>query len=152
MNSIEKRLNRLERETKLWRVAGMALAAGLLIMATTCGTTSIETEEFTLTDADGNVKASILVDEDDGMPGVFLYDEDVEVRAMMTMREGGDPGVILFDSRGDLRLALDLTDDLPGLHLYDSRGNIRGMFTVFDDGDAGLAFFDSDGEVIWAAP
>lgn len=82
-------------------------------------------------------------------PGMNIYDEAGGLRAALTIRSDGTPGLGLFDKDRQPRLSLDLcADGSAGLNLYGQAALLRAALAVRPDGSPGLGLFNEQGQVI----
>src|SRR5690348_783170 len=103
LGRLEEANRRLERACRRWKRAGVAALAGLALLAV------------------GGAAAKVQSSLDAGE--FVLRDEAGTMRASLTMRPDGTPGLGLFDKQGQIRLSLDLDpNDAPGVHLYGQTG------------------------------
>lgn len=137
---------------------------------------TVEAGEFILRDKEGRARAALtmrpdgtpglaLFDEKETMrlsldlgakgehdsdtPGVNVYGDKGELRAALTMRPDGTPGMAFFDDRRQPRLSLDMSgDDTPGVNLYGPGGVLRAAVAIRPDGTPGLGLFDEAGRVV----
>lgn|GEM_PF-5002060 len=161
------------------RVCIIMLAVALLTMGAMfdCSKDVVEAQEFTLVNADGEPRASFgFSDETQAEPGIWLYDDEGNVRVSVTLLDDGSAGMAITDQNGDIRILVssdeeDLPaiymadgqgqlrtlididqDESPGIYFYDQAGEVRAMMMVFDDGRPDLSFFTDDGEIYWGSP
>ena len=82
-------------------------------------------------------------------PGMNIYDEAGGLRAALTIRPDGTPGLGLFDKDRQPRLSLDLcADGSAGLNLYGQAASLRAAVAVRPDGSPGLGLFNEQGQVV----
>lgn len=116
----------------------------------------VRAKRFELVDASDTIRA-VLGMRKTGRPGLWLRDQNGEVRACLAMNDSdGTPFLCLYDSTGSDELKLD-TKEPPGLYLYDQQNDRprvglslddsgRSMLTLRDRNDtvrAALVVFDS---------
>ncbi len=65
----------------------------------------IEAEEFRIVDKDGNVRATLRLN-DKGSPGLALYDDDGRLRAVLQVLEDGSPHLLFLDEDGNTPTSL----------------------------------------------
>lgn len=65
----------------------------------------IEAEEFRIVDKDGNVRASLRLNEK-GAPGLALFDDDGRLRAVLQVLEDGSPHLLFLDENGNTPTSL----------------------------------------------
>jgi hypothetical protein len=129
VSDFEARLAAMERGVGRWRLATYLLAGALGVGG--------------LMGANGETVAKVLRARE-----FRLEDESGRLRASLTMRPDGTPGMALFDKEGKVRLSLDLAaEGAPGVHLHDPRGALRGALAVRPDGTPGIALFDDSGAI-----
>lgn len=137
---------------------------------------SVEASEFILRDKEGRARAALTIrpdgtpglafydekatmrmsldlgaddNNDDDTPGVNIYGQDGELRAAMTIRPDGTPGLGFFDKGRNPRLSLDMAnDDSTGVNIYGPGGVLRAAMAIRPDGTPGLGLFDESGRVV----
>lgn len=148
MESVLRRLNRMERENRRWKwlvAATLAMIGAAVVVSQTFPRTVLEARKFVLRDAKGKSRAelglmmdgtSILVLNDenekpgvalsvlpDGPRTVSLLDTDGKTRSVLTARADGDSGLRLFDKNRTHRASLDVNaDGKPILRLSPENG------------------------------
>ena len=137
---------------------------------------SVEAGEFVLRDKEGRARAALTI-RPDGTPGLAFYDEKKtmrmsldlgakgenggdtpgvniygekgELRAAMTIRPDGTPGIGLFDADRTPRLSMDMAaDETTGVNIYGPGGVLRAAMAIRPDGTPGLGLFDESGRVV----
>jgi len=126
LDGLERTNQRLERECRWWKRAGLGCLAGLAVLmiggAASRTLSTIEAREFVLRDQNGTMRAALAI------------------------RPDGTPGLGLFDGRGKPRLSLDTGfDGTPGLNLFDPNERLRAALAIRPDGTPGLGLFDGEG-------
>lgn len=86
----------------------------------------------------------------DDKPGLFLCDDNGEVRAALAVPKEG-PGLVMSDKDGTVRAWLAADKDSTGLALCDKNGKLRAWLTT-DKDNAGLSLLNEKGKTIWQAP
>ena len=174
MEALVKRLNRLERENRRLKRAGVialaVMTAVVLMGKATAGKVAkvVEAEGFVLRDARGTVRAR-LETLSFGKVQLVLFDKDEKPQSILGVGSDG-PGLILGGKEGttflsntlllfsgkDFKVRLGMTlfpPQEPGLILAGSNGKHRAKLILGDDGAPALRFLDPDGKnVIWSAP
>lgn len=140
------------------------------------GPKSVEAGEFILRDKEGRTRAALTIrpdgtpglafydekatmrmsldlgagdENDDDTPGVNIYGHDGELRAAMTIRPDGTPGLGFFDKGRNPRLSLDMAnDESTGVNIYGPGGVLRAAMAIRPDGTPGLGLFDESGRVV----
>src|SRR6185312_14720923 len=124
LDRLEKTNERLGRECRRWRKAGLGTVLGAVVLAV-CGAN--------MADEDKTVEASHFV----------LRDDAGRMRAALGMRPDGTPGLGLFDVNGQIRLSFDLASSgTPGVNLYDKAGTLQAALAIPPDGTPGFGLFD----------
>lgn len=65
----------------------------------------IEAEEFRIVDKEGNVRATLRLNEKGG-PGLALYDDSGRLRAVLQVLEDGSPHLLFLDENGNTPTSL----------------------------------------------
>ncbi|WP_165246593.1 hypothetical protein [Paludisphaera soli] len=152
---------------------GLLVTAGAAMRETPA---TIEAGEFVLRDPEGKARAALTI-RPDGTPGLAFYDakermrlsldlgskeqgggdtpgvnvygEEGELRAALTIRPDGTPGLGFFDKDRNPRLSLDMAaDDSTGVNIYGPGGTLRAAMAIRPDGTPGLGLFDEAGRVV----
>jgi len=108
--SLERRLDRLERESRVLKRAGAVVLAGLAAAALMGQArsrvekrppppTSVEAERFIVRDPVGKVRAALAV-EPDGSTRLVLHDRHGARRAVLAVGADGLPALSLVDADG----------------------------------------------------
>jgi hypothetical protein len=155
-HELTRRLQRLEREHRCWKLLGSAalalLALVLLTGAMPLGTPDdVRARRFTLADKDGTVRAALgMVD---GSPRLELYEKGGMRRVWVGVDRSGMPAVLLGDDSGRTRASLHVQlEGSPALTLADKEGKLRAVLVLEADGAPGLRLNDRDENAIWQAP
>jgi len=114
------------------------------------GSKVIRANQFVLEDANGKTRAVLDVDKD-GVPGLYLYDDNGTPRAMLGVGNYGSV-LAMFDQNGKNRVSLAVSNDGTSLRLSDDKGKPRARLTVGNDGVPGLALLYENGVNIWSRP
>lgn len=178
LEAATRRLERERRRWRVAGTT-LALGVGLLVTAGAAmreTPTSIEAGEFILRSQDGKTRAALTIrpdgtpglafyDEketmrlsldlgtddgnDDDTPGVNVYGREGELRAALTIRPDGTPGLGFFDKDRNPRLSLDMAaDDSTGVNIYGPGGALRAAMAIRPDGTPGFGLFDEAGRVV----
>ena len=110
---VSQRLDRLERELRWWRWGVLPTFAVISLFLICYGSTLatgriVEAEQFVVKDAAGNVRAKLMVGEDNSS-GFILYDDTRMPRVWLAARRASDRGhpvLWLKDENGRTRIAL----------------------------------------------
>ena len=141
-----ERVNRLERQNKLIKLAGivvaLVMAFVLLVGAKEKVPKEIVAKGFRVVDTKGKTRAALAVTPKG--PALFLSDENEKLRASLTVTQEG-PILALYDENGKSRVFLAVTQESPGLALYDKKGKMRAELDVLSRGPA-LRFYHKKGK------
>ncbi|MBC7807437.1 MAG: hypothetical protein H7145_14960 [Akkermansiaceae bacterium] len=75
-----------------------------------------------------------------------LTDKQGNVRAVMSTDRDGEPGLMMYDKNGTVRLQLDAFETTPSLILMDENGERRAYYGMSSPtGDGELTFSTADG-------
>ena len=124
MQTLVRRLNRVERDNRRWRWA-TALVLGGIVTAVLTGQSApptvapvVEAEKFVLRDARGNARA--WLETANGSVNLALADRDEKSRAFVYVRPDGSAGLALYDKSSTRRGGLYVSaDGSPSLDLAD---------------------------------
>ena len=163
------------RVAGMFALAGAGLIVALGAAAIEVPPT-VEAGEFILRDKEGRARAALTI-RPDGTPGLALYDEKAvmrlsldlgakaehdsdtpgvniygdkgELKAALSIRPDGTPGMAFFDRERHPRLSLDMAaDESTGVNLYGPAGTLRAAVAIRPDGTPGLGLFDEYGRVV----
>lgn len=130
-----KRVEKLERENRLFKIAAVAIAVAaipLLLMGATKAPRTIEAEKIILRDSNGRARVTIGTPENSGVAVDMKPDA---------------PVIWLSDNKGTDRTII--TTD--GLYFADSDGK-KAVDLINSSEGSGLRFYDRRGIVSWSAP
>ncbi len=178
METLARRLDRVERENRRLKQAGvvaLAVIAAVVLMgqATESKVAKvIEAERFVLLDPSGEIRAVLI--QTKGGSSLHLYDEKGKLRVGLVSGAADETGLSLYDADGEGRAMLALKPEtspalrfaakpmkpqaalgvahVPTVLLFDDEGKPRATLFLSSDGSPVLAFNDNIGEVIWSAP
>jgi hypothetical protein len=100
---MEERLDRLERENRRLKRAGvvvLALIGAVVLMGHVVGEKVIEAERFVLLDSSGQPRAVLAVAKSGS--GLYLYDEKGKLRAGLVGGTADGTGLRVYDQKGKL--------------------------------------------------
>lgn len=147
LTTMEQRLNRLERQARLfrWTTVLLAVAAGsLLVMGfdeaddKSIGRfRQIDTGHLVLRDPDGQMRAWLGIAE--GGPRLIFFDHQGQQRLGVGMTRQGEPALGIFDVGQNERAVLGIMEGWPGLVLRDPQGKKR--VALFSRDQWGSLFF-----------
>ncbi len=149
MNTVEQRLERLERSNRRWRGLVVALLTGAVALTLTCANIPdagiVTAEEIQVVDAEGNIRIRLGADED-GRWGLRLFDTAGTLRGdLVTVADGG-VGLNLYDARESVRAAISMANDAPGLVFLDPASVPRITLGANAEGAHLLALYDDNRE------
>lgn len=110
----------------------------------------IRANQFILEDETGKTRAVLDVSKD-GVPGLYLYDDQSTPRAMLGVSNHGS-ALALCDKNGKTLVSLTVSNDGSSLRLADDHGKPRVRLEVGNDGVPGLALLYQNGVKIWSKP
>lgn len=170
MGTLTKRLDRLERENRRFKKAGMATLAvitAVVLMGQATAKKAINifmSEEFVLRDTSGKIRGVLSVVEDE--PYLTLYDKDKKIRFAVRAAAdkvslvvkgkdqksgvrltvaGGSTKLLINDKDGNPRTEIGLkSDGSPFLRLYDKGRKLRAGLGVGGDGSVVLLLADKE--------
>jgi len=163
--AVVKRLERVERENRRWRVAGlfvMVALASVLVMGQARPPTTVEAREFIVRTTEGN-RVMRLSAGPGGQPSLAFFDQQGEARILMYLYDRGTPGFSLLaapPSKATLHLAA-YGDGTPRIDWTDDNGSVRAKMGLSSRGLTNvdqspyIVFLDQNGEngnVTWGAP
>jgi len=154
--TVEQRLEQLERENRRLKLAGMIVvvlggATLLWILGQLVGRT-VEARRFILRDSGGEKRAEIAIGSE-GMAGLWLYDKNGKFRATLTVTGAGTPDLVLYDENGRNRAEFGLLpDSSPGLALSEQGGVASVGILVTQDGSPHFTLADKTGKVLVKVP
>lgn len=149
VEELERANRRMEARCRTWRRWGIGLAGGAVTVVL-CGAAAhraatVEAREFILRDDSGAMRAALTI-RPDGTPGLGLYDRSGRVRLSVDLDGEGRGGLNLHDETGTLRAAVGLrSDGTPGVGLFGARGQVRASLDVGRDGSSGVNVYDEAG-------
>ncbi|MEE8492448.1 MAG: tetratricopeptide repeat protein [Nitrospirales bacterium] len=151
MDTLVRRLERVERENHTWRWVGSVVLVGmaaLVLMGQATPTKVakvVEAEKFVLRDSSGKIRAGLSVGSD-GKVGLAFADKDGKIRAGLGITSDGSPGLALADKDGTRRAGLAIgVDGTVRLDLADKDGKPRAELAVLDYGSPVLFLRNNDG-------
>ncbi len=157
MDNLLRRLDRLERQNRRFKLAGSLMLIGfaaLVLMGQAKPSNVakvIEAEKFILRNTDGKTRGVLLI-SDDGNPALALFDKNGKMRVRLDASKLGffGVGLSLFDEIGNGRAALLLTPaGMPVLNLTRRIPDAALGLTLTQ---SSLFLTDKDDKVIWRAP
>jgi hypothetical protein len=153
-DTIERRLERLERDSRLWKamttLAMVALSLVLLTGAGKSGETSVphelQAQAFVLVDRNGTPLARLgLLPH--GAWGLGFYDQGKKSRIVLSVEGDGASSISLFgkDGKGSLLLSAN-SNGASSLRLVDTHWKTRTTLATWPDGSPFLQLTDRDGK------
>ena len=101
METLARRLDKVERENRGLKKAGVAILAGiaaLVLMGHVFTDRVVEAERFVLIDSSGDTRAVLAVAK--GGSGLYLYDGTGKIRAGLVGGVADETGLSLYDKTG----------------------------------------------------
>ena len=167
---LSERLDRLERENRRLKLAGILALAGIsavvLMGQARTGGKVVEAEKFLLRDARAKVRAELRADGDepelvlldrnensrvrlrleaDGRPALVLYGKNNIPSATLGLLGDGWPALVLFGKDGEGSASLEVSPLVSAaLHLSDRALKNRIQLLVDREGKPSLSLLDSD--------
>ncbi len=178
METLARRLDRVERENRRLKQAGvvaLAVIAAVVLMGQVRGrsrlieATQIRAESFILMNSKSRILGALGI-SDDGTPLFYLNSKPGEESApsfMLAVKNDemsinlfsgkkqaaiNSEGLILRGVRGEIQGSLLTLNGFSGLKLSDKDGNDRVVLLVSPKGKSFLTFQDNSGKSIWSAP
>lgn len=145
---MERRVRRLERETRIFRWAAgvLVLAAGVFfVTGADTGDSAIgrfrqiDTGHLVLRDPDGQMRAWLGIAE--GGPRLIFFDQQGQQRLGVGMTRQGEPALGIFDVGQNERAVFGVIEGWPGLVMRDPQGKKRAALFARDDWSS-LFFYD----------
>ena len=161
MEALQNRLNRLERESRIWKSAAI-LALAIFALGILMGATSskkprvvdeIRAKRLYIVDGEDKIRAALALVVKENVEkgvGLALYDRKGHTRASLGVSPNGS-NVLLKDADGKTRATLATSQNGPAFVLFDSNFNPRAALTVTGKGPA-LRLYDANREVFWSEP
>jgi hypothetical protein len=160
VDTIVRRLERLQRAHRRWQVIGWTAMAllGLIVLLGAMArqeldlANEVRTRALVVVDKEGKPRMDLRVAVDDSMH-LALMDREGLNRISLSVLSHQGSHVMLMDQDGRARVGLSvLADGRPGLSLYDGAAKPQLRLGVFPDGTPGLALYDKAGKGLWSTP
>jgi len=168
METLARRLDRVERENRWFKKAGvvaLALIAGVVLMGQATGgkvAKVIEAEEFVVRDQKGKMRAWLGTSEAREWVGLTLFTQDEDVGLQLRLFEDR-PGLALYLNRVQVAEFSMTHNRIPALVLRDENGLDRAVLghrilkrtptaPVERRPASSIILIDKDGKLIWEAP
>ena len=87
----------------------------------------------------------------DGQLSLMLYDQHRKIRAILAVDKDGQPGFVMGDENGRIRVQVDVQSNEPRLILRDENEKIRAQFDI-ESIEARLVLLDKNGKAAFQAP
>ena len=154
IDTIERRLERLERDSRRWKaMATLALATLSLVLLIGAGKSAetsvpneLQAQAFVLVDRHGTPLARLgLLPH--GAWGLGFYDQGKKGRIVLSVEGDGSSSISLFgkDGKGSLLLSANSTG-ASALRLVDTHWKTRATLATWPDGSPFLQLTDRDGK------
>jgi len=172
IDDVGRRLDRLERENRRLKragVAALAVMATVFLMGQARPPTIVEAQQFIVRNADG-ARVAWLATDRNGLPSLTLFDKEGQGRINLSLSESAAAFVSLT---GSVPRASDVSappppastvylavygDGTPRINWGDSNGKLRARMGLLSRGLSSvdqtpyIYFFDEDENITWAAP
>lgn len=122
--------------------AAAGLAGGLLSGRSGRTPRIIRAERVEIVDTGGVLRARLVAGSED--TGLFLFGDSGEIKAELSLLEGGIPRLVLCDREGGVRATL-VGDALPSLILCHKDGRRRANLGLEADGTPCMGLYDASG-------
>lgn len=99
--------------------------------------------EFRLVDTAGRVRAALHCD--DGNMGLCLFDSRGELRVLLDVDNNDCAGIGIYDENGAPALGMATKNKGPHFCIFDKNGFSRILLNIDEENRSGLAMFDSAG-------
>ena len=152
--SLADRIARLERSARRTQAAVLVLAVlavfvGLLLPLMR---NEVGAETFVLR-AGGVTRALLTTTAETGAPALSFFDANGAVRADLSLRADGSPGLVLLDERGRVRGMFRLTNEgVPNILFTDPDGHPKAAMGLPTDGIPALVLLGDSGRVRYMTP
>ena len=154
-NETRERLNRMERELKYWRIAGVVCLALATVVAAAAmdDPPAKEMRVETLKIVERGGKERIVLTAVPGVPDMTFLDPAGQGRLTLDIADDHKPVLRVSESdKGKGSLVLGIEDGSPNLQLYDRDGKKRVTLGVPKDTGALIRMFDADGQITGRFP
>jgi hypothetical protein len=157
MDEVVKRLQRVERRSKVWMIISAALFVliiGFIVIEKFVPLIiprKIVTHQFVLKDQAGISRARMYVDDTGAV--LKFADEHGLTRTMLGVTDYGTASLRMMDQGGNTRVILGvLANALPGLYLKDVNRRTRIGLAVLPTTEPVMFLKDDSNQTIWRAP
>ena len=86
-----------------------------------------------------------------GQLSLVLHDQDMKVRALLGVDKDGQPGFVLLDGNGKIRVRIEVEGNESRIMLLDENGKIRAQFDI-EKNEPKIVLLDEDGKAAFQAP
>ena len=155
---------KLDRWTRVGKLALMMVMAGAILMGMACGGSDdgevkdvLKVRRLEVVDQN-DVPRAVLHILDSGMPSIVLIDDQGVARSLLFLSDDGSPNLVmvdnprlaLMDQNNEIRSAQHLdSDGQPVLSLRDATGQVRSELRLGVEGSPSIRLFGDEGEVLW---
>jgi hypothetical protein len=149
-NETRDRLNRMERELRSWRLAGIITLslATIVVAAAMDDPPAKELRVETLKIVQRNGKDRIILTAVPGVPDMTFLDPAGHTRLTLDITDDNKPVLVVSESgKAKARLELGIENGTPMLQLYDREGVKRVTIGIPKDTGALIRTFDEKGRV-----
>jgi len=148
LGQLTQRLDRLERESRIWKRFGatvLVVTTGLALMGQGRSPRAVDAEQFLLRGQNGRPRATLQTAAD-GTPLLALFDENGTTRLGLGF-VAGSPSLTFADKDGRSRIVLGTSED--GALTFAFRGPGERLLRA---GTPDILLMNRAGKVIWKAP
>jgi hypothetical protein len=153
LDTLTRRLDRLERENGRWKQAVRLLLLGIgavMVMGQVLPKSgTLTTESLMVVDSTGTTRATLSARE--GIPVLAFFDGNGKARATLQVQPDGSPVFALVTGDGTGGLWLSVNNGKPLLDAGDNDRKNRVFLGLTKEGNPGSAMV-SNGKIIWKAP
>lgn len=152
---LEEQVARLERETRVLKIVGLAVLVVLAVTFLSCLPATEPTQQavvahgLSIQDASGNTRIQITC-ADDGTPHLTMFDEGGRPRARLALHDDGAGFLSFSDESDSARIQVDeklLGAPTPGVYFADLRGQFRLILGLHTDYTPALSMLDENGAI-----
>lgn len=145
-----QRIEKLERQVRVMKFAGIGLLLGCVALIVFCGATSnmssptksIEAQEFKVMDSSGKCRGML------SEYGLRLFDANEKIYCLIG-NQGGAPNLTIYNDNGSPRAYVGgIVKGAPELGLCDGKGNPRVFLYVSEKGESCIAFLNENGDIV----
>lgn len=150
---LTERLERLERSDRRMQAAVFGLTVLLVFVGFLLPLLRQDVAAKTFVLRSGGHTQALLTVTPSGAPALSFFDQQDNVRADLSLREDGSPGLVLLDEHGRVRGMFRLTPEgVPHIVFTDPEGRPRAAMGLPTDGLPALVLLGDSGRVRYMTP